>query len=59
LAAARAATPRDVLDALAAEAQRELAAFRERMSADDYARAVQAATMKLLRERLRLPDIAY
>jgi hypothetical protein len=29
------------------------------MSADDYARAVQAATMKLLRERLRLPDIAY
>jgi hypothetical protein len=59
LASARAVTPRDVLDALTVEAGNELAAFRERMPAGDYARAVEAATMKLLRERLKLPDIAY
>jgi hypothetical protein len=59
LASARAATPRDVLDALTVEAGHELASFRERMPVEDYARAVEAATNKLLRERLRLPEIAY
>jgi hypothetical protein len=59
MAEARAATPTDVLEALEREAGQELAAFRGRMSADDYGRAVAAATTKLLRERLKLPDIAY
>ena len=58
MAAARAATPpRRARRRSAREAERDLAAFRGRMSADDYARAVEAATMKLLRERLKLPDI--
>jgi hypothetical protein len=59
MAAARAATPPDVLEALGREAGQDLAAFRGRMSADDYSRAVEAATVKLLRERLRLPDVGY
>jgi hypothetical protein len=59
MAAARAATAPDVLEAIGREAGQDLAAFRIRMSADDYARAVAAATTKLLRERLGLPDIAY
>ncbi len=59
MAAARAATPHETSAALAAEAEQDLAAFRGRMSADDYSRAVEAATMKLLRERLKLPDITY
>jgi len=59
MAAARAATPPDALEALGREAGQELAAFHGRMSADDYSRAVEAATMKLLRERLKLPDIGY
>ena len=59
MAAAQAATPREVLDALGREAEHDLAAFRGRMPAADYSRAVEAATTKLLRERLRLPDVAY
>ncbi len=59
MAAARAATPPDTLAALGREAEQDLAAFRGRMTADDYSRAVEAATMKLLRERLKLPDTAY
>ena len=59
MAAAWAATAADALDGIGHEAEQDLAAFRGRMSADDYGRAVAAATMKLLRERLKLPDIAY
>lgn len=59
MAAARASTPAGVLEGLGREAEQDLAAFRSRMSADDYSRAVEAATAKLLRERLRLPEIAY
>jgi hypothetical protein len=59
MATARAATPADVLEGLGRQAEQDLAAFRGRMSAEDYSRAVAAATMKLLRDRLRLPDIAY
>ncbi len=59
MAAAQAATPSEVLDALGREAEHDLAAFRGRMPADDYSRAVEAATTKLLRERLKLPEIAY
>jgi hypothetical protein len=59
MAAARAALSPDVVEALGREAEQDLAAFRGRMSDDDYSRAVEAATMKLLRERLKLPDIKY
>ncbi len=59
MAAARAATPPELLEAIKREAARDLDAFRGRMSVDDFSRAVEAATMKLLRERLKLPDIAY
>jgi hypothetical protein len=59
VAAARASTPADVLEAIGREAGQDLAAFRGRMPADDYSRAVEAATMKLLRERLKLPVVAY
>jgi len=59
MAAARAATPPDTLAALGREAGQDLAAFRGRMSADDYSRAMEAVTKKLLRERLKLPDTAY
>lgn len=59
LAAARAGTQSDVLAALAEEAAQELAAFRGRMAADDHARAVRAATDRLLRDRLKLPEVGY
>jgi hypothetical protein len=59
LAAARAATPAEQLSDIGREAEQELGAFRGRMSADDFARAAAAATDKLLRERWKLPDMAY
>jgi hypothetical protein len=67
--AALAGLDRELLDAAAAgldaptlagvrvEAGRELEPFRSRMGADDFARAVSAATDRLVRERLRLPVI--
>jgi hypothetical protein len=58
LASAWAVTPPEVRDAVTLEAERELDAFRERMSPEDYARVVEAATSKLLRERLKLPELA-
>jgi hypothetical protein len=59
LAAARAAASGEELAAIRGEAERELATFRDRMAADDFAKAVAVATDKLLRERWRLPDICY
>jgi hypothetical protein len=59
LASARAATPEPVLAALRADAEQELAGFRGRMPPGDYARAVEAAATRLLRDRLALPDIAF
>lgn len=59
LAAAAAATSPAVLDALRLEAEQELAGFRGRMPAPDHARAVDAATSRLLRDRLKLPEIGY
>jgi hypothetical protein len=59
IGAARAATAPHVLEAIGREAGQDLAAFRERMSPEDHAHAVEAATMKRLRERLKLPDIGY
>jgi hypothetical protein len=59
LAAACQATPADVMNTLRVEAEQDLAGFRDRMPAQEYARAVEAATIKLLRDRLKLPDVAY
>ena len=59
MAAARAATSADAREALRREAEQDLVAFRARMPADDYARAVEAAASRLLRDRLKLPDIGY
>ena len=57
--AARAATSAGELADIRREAELELGAFRGRMAADDFARAVAAATDKLLRDRWKLPDICY
>ncbi len=57
--AALAATPAETLATLRLDAEQDLLAFRTRMSADDYARAVESATARLVRDRLKLPDIAY
>ena len=46
-------------DALAAEAQRELAPFRGRMLAGALAKAEEAAFERLVRERFGLPSIRY
>lgn len=44
---------------LRAEAERELAAFRNRMPPDAYTRAVEAAFERLARESVSLPSIRY
>ena len=59
LAAARAAADQSLRDRLRADAERELAGFRERMPPAAYSNAVQAAADKLLREQLDLPRIAF
>ena len=57
--AAVTATDAATLDALRAEAGRELEAFRMRMPADAWPRAMDAATRRLVRERYRLPLVTY
>lgn len=59
MAAAWAVTTVDEREALRREAEQDVVAFRARMAADDYARAVEAGASRLLRERLKLPDVAY
>jgi hypothetical protein len=59
MAVAWAATASDAREALRREAEQDVIAFRARMPADDYARAVEAGASRLLRERLKLPDIRY
>ena len=44
---------------LAREADEELATFRTAMTADAYGRARQAATDRLIRERLALPTVTF
>ena len=44
---------------LTREAAGELASFRERMSADAFARAVNGAFTRLVRERFNLPTVAF
>jgi hypothetical protein len=45
--------------ALAREADDELASFRERMTADAFARARDGALARLVRERFNLPTVSY
>ena len=44
---------------LAREAESELAGFRSGMTADAFARAREAAIDRLVRERVKLPTIAF
>ena len=57
--AARSQCDPAALRQLAAEADGELAPFRLRMSADQYARSREACIERLLRERCRLPTVSY
>lgn len=59
LKAARGSCGADTLSRLEAEADDELGTFRDRLEPDAYRRAKQASVDRLLRERLRLPTIAY
>lgn len=59
LDAARAAYDAEVLAALTAEAEAELLPFRDRMPRDAYARSLGACVDRLLRERERLPTLAF
>lgn len=58
-AAARADAGADVLEALRAEAQGSLKAFRNRMPADAFAAALEAATDRLLAEHFELPRLTF
>jgi hypothetical protein len=57
--AARTACDAATLDRLAAEADAELAAFRSRLSADAYRQSREGCIDRLIRERARLPTIAF
>jgi hypothetical protein len=59
MAGAWEAAPREVRDALRLEAEQDVAGFRGRMTSEDYARAVDGGATRLLRERLKLPDLTY
>ena len=59
LAAARAGADASVRESLRADAERDLAGFRERMPPAEFRRAVEAGADKLLREQLDLPRIAF
>jgi hypothetical protein len=59
LDAARATTPAEVSAALCREAEQELAPFSDRMTADAQRQAQDACVARLLRERLRLPEIRF
>jgi hypothetical protein len=57
--AARRQSSAEVLQQLEAEADVELAPFRDRMAPDVYERSRRAAVDRLIRERRRLPVIAF
>jgi hypothetical protein len=59
LATARATLERAAFDEIAAEADEELARFRQTMAPDAFARAREAAVDRLLRDRLGLPVIRF
>ena len=58
LASAREAAGAD-LDGIEAAARAELSSFRSRLGPDAFARAVNANTDRLLRDRLRLPTVRF
>jgi hypothetical protein len=55
--AARDTSPRDVLAELGAEAERDLAPFRDRLTGAAWTQAMDATVDRLLRDRLGLPTI--
>jgi hypothetical protein len=57
--AARGVCDAPTLQRLEADADRELAPFRQRMAADAYAQSKQLCVDRLIREQLRLPTIAF
>jgi hypothetical protein len=57
--AARYCSPPDLVAAVRAEAEAEMAPFRARMPADTYLRVLDASLDHLLRERLGLPVVTY
>jgi hypothetical protein len=59
LDAARAHTDRETLGAMRAEATDQLRPFRERMPADTYQRAIDAAVDRLIREHEQLPTLTF
>jgi hypothetical protein len=59
LQTARGTCPADTLGELAREAEVELSPFRARMPTDTYDQAQRAAVDRLVRERYRLPVIAF
>lgn len=56
---ARAAIDPDAKVAIAREAEQELSGYRDRMPDAAYRRALDAASDRLIRERLRLPVLTY
>jgi hypothetical protein len=59
IAAARAACDPHTIDELLAEADRELSPFRARMPASAYEQSREACVNRLVRDRLRLPVVAF
>ena len=59
IGAARTQSSAETIRQLEAEADEELASFRDRMAPDVYARSRRAAVDRLIRERRRLPVITY
>jgi hypothetical protein len=57
--AARTALPAGENRGIAAEADEMMASYRSTMTPDAYSRAHAAATDRLVRERLRLPSVAF
>jgi hypothetical protein len=57
--AARAAMDDAARDELAREASTELASFRQRMAGDAFAKALEGAVARLVRERFDLPTIMF
>ena len=59
LEAAQAQCDADTMQALSTEAEEDLAPFRGRMAPDTYEQSRRAAVDRLLRERRKLPTIAF
>ena len=59
LATATKAIAPATMDAIVADADAELSSFRDRMTADEYARARRGAVDTLVRQRLQLPMLRF